>query len=158
MRLRLFFGSICQGKATGTWQCLWCPLPTPAAPLIYHRPGPLTKPTGQKPKAHTEARTETDGEVRLRSFYLPGGGSHCWCTWRGCRLRGRKPNQHTAFPEEETKPQQHRQSRSNERHQALRTIDIAIENPTSTEVGHSQLLLKRGLHVVQSHRPRPLSE
>ena len=25
------------------WQCLLCPLPTPAAPLIYHRPGPLTK-------------------------------------------------------------------------------------------------------------------
>jgi hypothetical protein len=44
MRLRLFL-SICQGKATGTWQCLWCPPPAPAAPLIYHRPGPLTKPT-----------------------------------------------------------------------------------------------------------------
>jgi hypothetical protein len=28
----------------------------------------------QKPKAHSEARTETDGEVRLRSFYLTGSG------------------------------------------------------------------------------------
>jgi hypothetical protein len=30
------FLSKCQGKATGTWQCK-----APAAPLIYHRPGPL---------------------------------------------------------------------------------------------------------------------
>jgi hypothetical protein len=28
----------------------------------------------QKPKAHPEARTETDGEVGLRSFYLLGSG------------------------------------------------------------------------------------
>ena len=34
-----YFLSNCQGKATGTWQCLWCPLLAPAAPLIYHRPG-----------------------------------------------------------------------------------------------------------------------
>jgi hypothetical protein len=27
-----------------------------------------------KPKAHPEARTETDGEVRSRSFYLSGSG------------------------------------------------------------------------------------
>jgi hypothetical protein len=36
-----FFLSNCQGNATGTWQCLWCPLLAPAAPLIYHRPGPV---------------------------------------------------------------------------------------------------------------------
>jgi hypothetical protein len=28
----------------------------------------------QKPKAHSEARTKTDGEVGLRSFYLSGSG------------------------------------------------------------------------------------
>jgi hypothetical protein len=40
----------------------------------------------EKSKAHTEVRTETDGEVGLRYFYLPGSGSHCWRTWRGCGL------------------------------------------------------------------------
>jgi hypothetical protein len=53
-------------------------------------PGLLVK----KQKHATEAGTRTDGEVGLRSFYLSGSGSNCWRTWRGCRLRGRGPNQH----------------------------------------------------------------
>jgi hypothetical protein len=44
------------------------------------------------------AGTRTGGEVGLRSFYSPGSESRCWRAWRGCGLRGREPNQHTAFP------------------------------------------------------------
>jgi hypothetical protein len=40
-----FISAFFQGKATGAWQRLWCPLSAPAAPLIYPRPGPLTKLT-----------------------------------------------------------------------------------------------------------------
>jgi hypothetical protein len=44
------------------------------------------------------AGTRTGGEVGLGSFYSPGSESRCWRAWRGCGLRGREPNQHTAFP------------------------------------------------------------
>jgi hypothetical protein len=50
-----------------------------------------------KTESTRRSRNRNRRRVGLRSFYLSGSGSHCWRTWRGCRLRGRKPKQHTAL-------------------------------------------------------------
>jgi hypothetical protein len=72
----------------------WRPPPPPLTALTPGAgrfAGVSTALAGQslvKPEStHSEARTETDGEVRSRSFYLSGSDSHCRRTWRGCRLR-----------------------------------------------------------------------
>jgi hypothetical protein len=44
------------------------------------------------------ASTRTGGEVSgIETFLSFRSGSHYWRTWRGWRLRGREPKQHTAL-------------------------------------------------------------
>jgi hypothetical protein len=89
IRLHLFCPFAKARPRTGTWQCLWCPLPTPAAPLIYHRPGPLTKPTllmcccllavevkGQRGTAQLPARRPGGDRIK-RGGRREGAGESC---------------------------------------------------------------------------------
>jgi hypothetical protein len=52
--------------------------------------------------AKTECTPRSQNRNRRRSgieifFVFQEVACHCWRTWRGCRLRGREPNQHTAL-------------------------------------------------------------
>jgi hypothetical protein len=52
--------------------------------------------------AKTESTPRSQNRNRRRSgveifFVFQEVACHCWRTWRGCRLRGREPNQHTAL-------------------------------------------------------------